>query len=90
MAVKKKAVLKRKVNLLKLYSIMNGLSRDAVDREVIKRFKIIIDSIEEDISKVKMNDILKHYAHIVLSDFKESLQPYVKHCVFMLKREKSR
>jgi hypothetical protein len=90
MAVKKKVVLKRKVNLLKLYSVMNDLSRDAVDREVIKRFKIIIDSIEEDISKVKMSDILKHYTSIALSDFKESLQPYVKHCVFMLKREKSR
>ncbi len=78
----------KKVNLLKLYSEMNKLSNDAVDKEVIKRFKIIIDTIEEDITKKSLLLILKEPRNVTVADFGDSLQPYIKHYLFLLKRNK--
>lgn len=78
----------KKVNLLKIYSEMNKLSNDAVDKEVIKRFKIIIDTIEEDITKKSLQLVLKDPKSVTISDFSESLQPYIKHYVFLIKRSK--
>ncbi len=78
----------KKVNLLKLYSEMNKLSNDAVDKEVIKRFKIIIDTIEEDITKKSMLLILKEPKNVTVSDFSDSLQPYIKHYLFLFRRNK--
>ncbi|MBP7736100.1 MAG: hypothetical protein KA369_09035 [Spirochaetes bacterium] len=78
----------KKVNLLKLYSEMNKLSNDAVDKEVIKRFKIIIDTIEDDITKKSLLLILKEPKNVTVSDFGDSLQPYIKHYLFLLKRNK--
>jgi len=78
----------KKVNLLKLYSEMNKLSNDAVDKEVIKRFKIIIDTIEEDITKKSLLLILKEPRNVTVADFSDSLQPYIKHYLFLLKRNK--
>ncbi len=92
MATKPKATLakntikKKKLNLLKIYSEMNKLSLDAVDREVLKRFKIIIDTCEEDITKVSMNIILKDQKNVSISSFHESIQPYIKHFLFLSKR----
>jgi hypothetical protein len=84
--VQKKA--RRKTNLLKLYSQMNKSSLDAVDKEVAKRFRTLIDTIEEDITKSSLQQILKSSKDVVLSSFHENLQPYVKHFIFMSKREK--
>jgi hypothetical protein len=78
----------KKVNLLKLYSEMNKLSNDAVDKEVIKRFKIIIDTIDEDVTKKSLQLILKEPKSINVSDFSDSLQPYIKHYLFLFKRSK--
>ncbi len=78
----------KKVNLLKLYSEMNKLSNDAVDKEVIKRFKIIIDTIEEDITKKSLLLILREPKNVTVSDFGDSLQPYIKHYLFLMKRNK--
>ena len=78
---------KKKFNLLRIYTEMNKLSADAVDREVIKRFKILIDTGEEDITKVSMNLILKEPKNVNVSSFHESLQPYIKHYLFLYKRE---
>ncbi len=78
----------KKVNLLKLYSEMNKMTTDAVDKEVIKRFKIIIDTIEEDITKKSLLLILKEPKNVTVSDFGDSLQPYIKHYLFLIKRNK--
>jgi len=83
----KKASLKRKTNLLKLYTAMTKMVIDAVDKEVVKRFKIIIDSAERDITKATLTEITKHNTMIDVSLFGEGLQPYVKHYIFMKKRE---
>lgn len=80
----------RKVNLLKLCTEMNKMSHDAVDREIIKRFRTIIDTGEEDISKVKLSGVLNDPKNVDLSEFHESHQPYIKHYLFMLKRDKGR
>jgi hypothetical protein len=85
-----KKTAKRKGNLLKLYGIMNRMILDAVDKEVVKRFKTIIDTSEEDISKTMLGDILKDYHRVELSSFREALQPYIKHYIFMMKRASSR
>lgn len=80
----------RKANLLKLCTEMNKMAHDAVDREIIKRFKTIIDTGEEDITKVKLTSVLNDPKNIELSDFHESHQPYIKHYLFMLKRDKGK
>jgi hypothetical protein len=77
----------KKINLLKLYSEMNKLSNDAVDKEVIKRFKIIIETSEEDITKKSLKLILKEPKNVNISDFNDSLQPYIKHYLFLMKRD---
>ena len=78
-----------KPNLQKLCSEMNKLTTDAVDREIIKRFRIIIDSSPEDLSKNILNAILDGHKEIDISSHSESLQPYIKHYLFMLKRKKN-
>lgn len=78
----------KKVNLLKLYSEMNKLSHDAVDKEVIKRFKIIIDTIEEDITKKSLLQILRDPKSVIASEYGDALQPYIKHYLFLDKRNK--
>lgn len=82
----KKSRSTRKTNLLKLCSVMSKLAHDAVDKEVVKRFKILIEANDEDITKVELNTILKHYDGIELNQFHEGLQPYIRHYVFLMKR----
>lgn len=84
--VKINKIKTKKVNLLKLYSEMNKLQNDAVDKEVIKRFKIIIDTSEEDITKKSLHLILKEPKSVNILEFNDSLQPYIKHYIFLLKR----
>ncbi|MBN1533555.1 MAG: hypothetical protein JXA20_12880 [Spirochaetes bacterium] len=86
----KNAVKKKKHNLLKIYTEMNKMSLDAVDREVLKRFKIIIDTCEEDITKVSMNLVLKDPKNVNISSFHESIQPYIKHYLFLSKRNQKK
>lgn len=83
----KKNRIKRKANLLKLHSAMSKLVKDAVDKEVVKRFKILIDSTDEDLSKTEVDSIMKHYTSVDLANYHEGLQPYIKHFVFMMKRK---
>jgi hypothetical protein len=82
----KKTTGKRKTNLLKLFACMNQLAVDAVDKEIVKRFKVIIDTMEEDISKTTLAAIMKQHDTLDLSDFNEGVQPYIRHYVFMTKR----
>jgi len=86
--IKNVKVKTKKINLLKLYSEMNKLSHDAVDKEVIKRFKVIIDTSEEDITKKSLGLILKDPKSVIINDFSDSLQPYIKHYLFLIKRNK--
>ena len=82
----KKTTGKRKVNLMKLFSEMNQLSKDAVDKEIVKRFKTVIDTMEEDITKTTLHTITKQSDSLDLSMFNEGVQPYIRHYVFMMKR----
>ncbi len=77
---------KRKENLLKLISHMNKLANDAVDREITKRFKTIVDTLEKDITKLNLKTILSDSKNVDLYSFDESIQPYIKHYLFMFKR----
>ncbi len=79
----------KKDNLSRLYAEMNKLSNDAVDREVIKRFKIIIDTCENDITKKILSSVLRDPHGVDISSFDEILQPYIKHYVFLYKRNAS-
>jgi hypothetical protein len=84
MAEKKNS--KRKVNLLKLFSEMNQLAKDAVDKEIVKRFKTVIDTMEDDITKTTLVSIMKQNDSLDLSMFGEGVQPYIRHYIFMMKR----
>ena len=77
---------RKKTNLSRLCSQMGKMAVDAVDKEIIKRFKIIIDTADDDISKSNLETILNDSNSVVVSQYHESLQPYIKHYLFMLKR----
>lgn len=79
---------KRNVNLSKLCSEMNKMVTDAVDREIIKRFKTIIDTNEEDITKTNLSTLIKEPKTVDVAAFDEGLQAYIKHYLFMRKRDK--
>jgi hypothetical protein len=79
----------KKTNLTKLYNQMHKMSLDAVDNEIIKRFKILIDASEEDVPKTDIDQLISDPKSADTSLFPEGLQPYVKHYVFMTKRDKS-
>lgn len=78
---------KKKTNMLRLYSEMNKFVADAVDREILKRFKIIIESADDDITKSSVDAVIKHTDEIEVRQYHESLHPYIKHYVFMKKRD---
>ena len=84
----KKIKLKKKTNLMKLYSVMNKMSENAVDNEVIKKFKIIIEASEFDITKVALDGILKKPNDVVIKSFHESLHAYINHFLYMDKKNK--
>ena len=79
----------KKTNLTKLYNQMHKMSLDAVDNEIIKRFKILIDASEEDVPKIDIDQLVSDPKSTDTSTFPEGLQPYVKHYIFMTKRDKS-
>jgi len=81
---------RKKTNLSRLCIQMGKMSADAVDKEIIKRFKIIIDTAEDDITKGSLEAILSDPSSVEVTSFHESLQPYIKHYLFMLKRNASR
>ena len=68
---------------------MHKMSVDAVDTEVIKRFKILIDACEEDLPKAIIDSLIIDPKGSDTSVFPEGLQPYVKHFIFMVKRDKN-
>ena len=65
---------------------MSQLIVDAVDKEIVKRFKVIIDTMEEDITKTTLQAIMKQPESLDLSTFSEGVQPYIRHYIFMVKR----
>ena len=82
----RKGRAKRKVNLIRLHTAMNKLASDANDKEIVKRFKILIDTSDEDLSKARVDEILKSPQKVEVNSFHESLQPYVKHLLFLTKK----
>lgn len=87
---KTKPKAKKKTNLLKLCTQMGKMSLDAVDKEIIKRFKIIIDTAEEDITRNSLDTIFNDPSNVEVSSYHESFQPYIKHYLFMLKRSNNK
>jgi tRNA A37 methylthiotransferase MiaB len=85
-AAKKIRKTVKKTNLTKLYNHMNKMSQDAVDSEVLKKFKVLIDAAEEDLPKVIIDSLINDPKASDTSAFPEGLQPYVKHFIFMKKR----
>jgi len=79
----------KKTNLTKLYNHMNKMSQDAVDSEILKKFKMLIDAAEEDLPKIIIDTLISDPKASDTSAFPEGLQPYVKHFVFMKKRMKN-
>ena len=81
---------KKKANLLKLYAEMNKYVVDAVDKEVVKRFRILIETSADEITKASLSQVLSRYHDVNISSYHESIQPYIKHYIYMVKREESR
>ena len=76
----------KKTNLTKLCSEMTKLSSDAVDKEIIKRFKVVIDASDDDLAKTSIDKIINKAETVDLNDYHEGIQPYIKHYLFMIKR----
>lgn len=83
---KKASRSKRKTNLLRIATAMNKFVVDANDKEIMRRFKVLIDTSDEDITKAESDSVLKSPESVTISDFHEAFQPYIKHYIFMLKR----
>lgn len=83
---KKASRSKRKTNLLRIANAMNKMVVDANDREIMRRFKVLIDTSEEDVTKAEVDVILKNPESVTISNYHEAFQPYIKHYIFMLKR----
>ncbi len=82
---------KKRTNLLKLCSEMNKYAEVANDKEIVKRFRITIaSSVSEDISKTGLMTILKKPGDIDMADYSEIVQPYIKHYLFMIHRNKNK
>ncbi len=81
---------KKKTNLLRLCVEMNKVVLDAVDKEVTKRFRTLVDAAEEDITKTGLHSIIRNWKEVDITQYHESLQPYIKHYVFMVKRQAGR
>lgn len=79
----------KKTNLTRLYNLMHKMSTDAVDNEIMKRFKVLIDACEEDLPKVHIDALISEPKNADTSVFPEGLLPYVKHFIYMVKRDKS-
>ena len=77
---------KKTPNLKKLLTKMDAMSYDAIDREVVKRFKILIETSAFDISKTMFEEMLKKPKNVDISSIDESIQPYIRHFLLMLKR----
>lgn len=78
----------KKTNLTRLYNHMHKLSSDAVDNEIMKRFKTLIDACAEDLPKIHIDALISEPRSADTSVFPEGLLPYVKHFVYMVKRDK--
>lgn len=83
---KKKGRSTRKVNLARLYSAMNKMSDDAVDKEILRRFKILIDSCDQDLTKISVDAVVKDPDNVDIAEFHEGLQPYIRHYIFLVKK----
>jgi len=77
---------KKKPNLKKLLSKMDAMSSDAIDREVVKHLKNLIETSNLDITKAKLDEILKGSKNIDISGIDETIQPYIRHFLLMLKK----
>ena len=77
---------KNKTNLKRLLSAMDTMSVDAIDRETVKRFKVLIETTSSDITKTMLNDLQKNTKNVDISGIDESIQPYIRHFLLMLKR----
>ena len=78
----------KKTNLTRLYNQMHKLASDAVDNEIMKRFKVLIDAVEEDLPKTHIDALISEPKSADISVFPEGLLPYVKHFIYMVKRDK--
>lgn len=78
--------LRKKNNLHRLCVEMNRLVIDANDKEYVRRFKTLIDTSAEEITKSSLDQILNRPNEVDISALSESLQPYIKHYIFMVKR----
>lgn len=83
---KKKGRSTRKVNLSRLYTAMNKMSEDAVDKEILKRFKILIDSCDQDLTKIAVDSVFKSPDAVDINEFHEGLQPYIRHYIYLVKK----
>ena len=78
----------KKTNLTKLYNQMHKLASDAVDNEIMKRFKVIIYAAEEYLPKIHIDALLGEPKSADISVLPERLLTYVKHFIYMVKRDR--
>jgi len=78
--------IRKKNNLHRLCVEMNRLVIDANDKEYVRRFKTVIDTSAEEITKSSLDMVLSRPGETDSNAFPESLQPYIKHYIFMVKR----
>lgn len=71
----------------KLLAAMRKMIREVNDREICNRLEILASSEKEDIPQNVIKELLENPLNFDVSKIKEPYVQYVKHYIFMVKRE---
>lgn len=74
-------------NIGKLLSAMKKLIKEVNDQEICRRLEILMNSEKEDLSAGAIRKILETPESIDAKEIPEPYPQYVKHYIYMLKRE---
>jgi hypothetical protein len=85
----KKSAKKKNLNIL--LKEMEKLSEEPNDREICKKFKLLIESnVELDIPRQTMSEIIENPENTEDKDIPESILPFIRHYIFMCKRSEKK
>ncbi|MFN3245610.1 MAG: hypothetical protein ACK42K_02835 [Leptonema sp. (in: bacteria)] len=81
------AISKNNQGIQKLLSVMKKMIREVNDKEICNKLEILVSSEKEDIPPHMIKDLLESPLTFDASKVPEPYTQYVKHYIYMVKRE---
>jgi len=81
------AISKNNQGIQKLLSVMKKMIREVNDKEICNKLEILVSSEKEDIPANMIKDLLESPLTFDASKVPEPYTQYVKHYIYMVKRE---